>query len=191
MEILKDKEKIKSFIKLFITLWMTIISLSPYIIASFALTAINPALGFISFDYLFNFLSPSIFLIIILFVVKRQNPSAGGIKEFIAANSKKVFLGGILLFYLIIIVSVVINLNNLVFALIGILLSLFVFPILFLIFISGKKIMDKMNKEIENGAFLENRGELLENSSSLGSEKGKFFLKYWSGNKDNIKTKNY
>jgi len=144
------KQNNKILFKLIIVCGLIIISLFPYFFASMALMFVNLDLGLgifnQLFNYLFYFLITSIVLTVISFLFFKKFIPAGNFSEFIVSNIKKVFFAGIVIYYLITIWSFFKNFNNLNLFLIMLVVSFFIFLIVFLMLSFGKKIL----KIVEN-----------------------------------------
>ena len=139
MQNFENKNYKQSFIKLFTVFWLVFISLIPYLLASLALMQIDFNLGLMLFDNLFNFVGFSISLLMIFLLFKKRFFEASSLKKFIASNARRVFWLGVIIFYLIVILSVVISRSNVVSAVMDLIFSFIALPITFLFLKIGQK----------------------------------------------------
>lgn len=146
----------KRFVEIFSNTWLMFIALIPYFLISFALSAINVDLGFGIFKYLFSFVGFSIVLMIRFALFKNEKIQTNGIKEFIGSNAKKVFHIGVIIFYSILILSVLIKFSYIFEVLMLFIFSLFTFPILRLMLNVGYKFLEKIKETINEDMLSEN-----------------------------------
>ena len=160
---MENKEKINSekYIKLFMDLFLIFVGLSPYFLVAMVLMNIKTELGIRVFYSIFYFVKFPIGAIILIIIFDKKIPVISKLKEFIAYNSKIIFLMGVAVFYLLIIVSIILNLDNIIPGVMMGIFSLFFFPFSFLLLILGRRILKK--KEENQGKAL-SLNDILSNS---------------------------
>ncbi len=155
MDSLNDKEIAKSFVKMGIISWLSAMAIIPYFLVSFALMDINSKWGSWFFDYLFSFAGPPTILSIILIIIYKKFPQVGGIKEYIANNAKKVFFSGVIVFYSLIILGIIINIDNIVRGIMIVVFSFVAFPFGYMMLHQGLKNINRFMKTIDSETLID------------------------------------
>lgn len=144
-----SKEASKSFIQFFSVSWLTFLGLSPYFLVAMALMDLNSGLGFILYGALFSYLSFPFALVVILVIFKKNLIRVDSFKKFVAENVKKVFLSGVIVFYLISAISIIININSFFLVLMFVFFSSLAFPVMWVLLKFGYIFFKKMNYSIK------------------------------------------
>ena len=145
-----SKEASKSFIQFFSVSWLAFIGLSPYFLVAMALIDLNSDFGFAFHNILFNYLSFPFALVVIFFIFKKNLLRVDYFKNFLAEHVKKVFLSGVILFYLTSAISIISNINSFFPVLMIVFFSFFAFPVMWFLLKFGYNFFKRMNDSIKD-----------------------------------------
>jgi len=135
---------IAAFIKLFIVFWLSTVALSPYFLMAMELSLVNSDFSFLFFHYLSNLISIAIVPLIIILLWRRPVPVADKMRNFVAANAKKVFSIGVISFYIILVVLIIFRYANIFEIFMNVVFSIIAFPISALMLSRGLNIFNKI-----------------------------------------------